>query len=61
MLFDLTGKSPGSLLETQQPQIYTLNADSDIIHAFLTWVLTNYVHLPTEESYVLILSEDYPN
>jgi len=25
------------IFETQQPQIYTLNADSDIIHMFLMW------------------------
>ena len=37
MLFDPTCKSPGSLFETQQPQIYTLNADSNNIHVFLTW------------------------
>jgi hypothetical protein len=30
-------QKPGFSFETQQPQIYTLNADSDIIHVFLTW------------------------
>jgi hypothetical protein len=32
ILFDPTGKSPSSLFEAQQP----LNADSDIMHVFLT-------------------------